>query len=1306
MLPVQSGFARLFQPWQPQVIEEPAQLDQLQFIELPPVSSYQQLLNARDFPAIQNQFLAEILELKRLAYQYVNHRYDRALDVFRAKIESTQSFNYDVLMPIYRETRFQIHQLILLLRRHHRDHLPTTVEAHPKMACDDYITSVLHDCLDGIDLCLSGVHSRFSTVVPSLEAACATELDGKLYKIRNDLFRLFVQSFMLQLRREGCRVSTIMEIHWFNGLFNLYCENLALPLTVDPLAKHFLTDENLARYLSAAPLSVCAFTIMQTLVSDWSEQMAAALASVGCSHWLTGPVRGDENTAAGVNILNNQVFRPINNMMGISNPLNFMVVMDSVGDDSFHLKRHREKMFAWASKHLCAASTTVFAAINGGASGMYIGTIGHIYFWVFRSSQLHIGQACVLPPELELSVQLPHLQTIDFSTWPETTALALLTQALEQTTDGEDVAAFFLNPEVIRQLAMLPEFIRQSLSAQLREKLLSAGGSFQQALYHQLCHYFADCTNLRFSTKLFDWLTDTLLKPVLYELKQRSIDIAQFTAQLDCWQISTFTLQQMRELLTPEDCQRLFRDALAQEQADTLCHLLSTGHCDLLTELRSNEHRLTPLALFACRGKLAGVQYLLSRLVPSLEAIDINGCTPLQRAADNGYTLIVRALLAVPGLSVNATDSHGWSALHHATAKGQTGCVREILRSTWTDINLRTADGDTSLNLAAQTGHVDCLLELLNASGIDVNLPDCNSCTPLYNACYFRHMPCFTALLATPGIAINKCNHLGSTALNNAARMGLSKMLQALLQITGINVNLPDNSGRTPLHSAAEKRNVECIRLLTVAPGLDPNALTGEGISPLHIAAALGYSDVVRELLKSPGIRVNSVTCNGWTPMRWAVEKGHQECVQELLQVPGIQTNSQTPDTSLLVAQVIMGRPWRALVLRSLKKEGTAINDKFLGMSALNKVAGMGYVKILKELLEVPGIDVNSIDNFGVTPLHAAVIGNFLECVEALLSMPDIEVNQAILTCGWTALYLAARSGFYGCTRALLKAENIRVNQTAHNGQTALHVAAELGMEGCLEVLLLAPGIDVNKRDIKGLTPLYQAAVNGRRGCVKVLLRVAAVDVNAADNCSITPLHGAVLKNQLECVRLLLSAPGIDVNQMTNRGVTALNFAIECGTLECVRELLRVTRLQVNLACCQRMPPLHNAALRGQWEFIRALLEVPGIKVNKRSITGDTALNLAANKGHLECVRELLKAPDIDVNLGANDGSTPLHSAASKGNLACVLALIGTSGVDLKKKNLIGMTPLDLADQNGHHGCYKLIAGKLSSLFPDCSDLL
>lgn len=1300
MLPMQSGFAKLFQPWQPQVIEEPAQLDQCQFIELPPVSSYQQLLNAPDFPAIQSQFLGEIVELKQLAHQYVNHHYDRALDVFRAKITCTGLSIPDDRLPIYRETRFQIHQLILLLRRHRQDHLPATAEARPKMACDDYITSVLHDCLDGIDLCLSGVHSRFSTAVPNLEAARATELDGKLYKVRNDLFCRFVQSFILQLRREGCRVLTIMEIHWFNGLYNLYCENLALPLIVDSLANHYLTDENLARYLSAAPLSVCAFTIMQTLVSDWSEQMAAALASVGCSHWLTGPVRSDENTTAGVNILNNQVFRPINNMTGSSNPLNFMAVMDSVGDDSFHLKRHREKMFAWACKHLFAGNTTVFATVNGGASDMYIGTIGHIYFWVFHSSQrLHTGQVWVLPPELDLSVQLPHLQTIDFSTWPETTALALLTQALEQTTDGRDVAAFFLNPEVASQLAMLPEFIRQSLSAQLSEKLLSAGGSFQQALCHQLCHYFAGCTNLSLSTKPLDWLMDTLLlQPVLYVLKQRGIDIAQLTAHLNCWQISTFTSQQMRELLTPEDCLRLFRDALAHEQVDNLCHLLFTEHCDSLIERRSNELRLTPLALFARRGKLAGVQYLLSRLIPALEARDIKGYTPLQSAVQNGHTLIVRALLAVPGLSVNATDSRGWSALHHATAEGRTDCVRELLRSTWIDINLRTGEGETPLNLAAQTGHLDCLLELLQAPGIDVNLPACNSCTPLHNACYFRHMPCFTALLATPGIAINKCNHLGTTVLNIAARMGLSDMLQAVLRVTGVDVNLSDHLGRTPLHSAVENRNVECIRLLMAVPGIDLNALTGRGMSPLNVAAASGYSDGIRELLKSSGVQVNSVNCNGWTLLQRAIERGHWECVWELLRVPGIQIKTQAQDGSLSVAQAVRGS-WLECPL-SLQKGGIAINDKFQGMSSLNHVARSGCADMLRELLKMSGIDVNSIDNNGKTPLHAAVDGNSLECVKALLGVPDIEVNQAIHTDGRTALCLAASSGFYGCTRALLRAENIQVNQTAHNGQTALHFAARCGQTECLKALLLAPGIDVNKRDINGFTPLHLAADNGQLSCVEALLRVTRVNVNVANNCAITPLHSAVLSNQLGCVRLLLSAPGIDINQMTSRGVTALSFAIGCDSLECVRELLRVTGVQVNLASCHSMPPLLKAAFCGRPEFIRALLAVPGIKVNKRSIAGNTALNIAADKGHLECLRELLKAPDIDVNLGANNGSTPLHSAASKGYLTCVLALIVTSGVDLKKKNLIGKTPLDLARQNRHYGCYKLIANQLYRLPP------
>ncbi|WP_422451142.1 hypothetical protein [Endozoicomonas sp. ALB091] len=41
----------------------------------------------------------------------------------------------------------------------------------------------------------------------------------------------------------------------------------------------------------------------------------------------------------------------------------------------------------------------------------------------------------------------------------------------------------------------------------------------------------------------------------------------------------------MKKLLTPHDCQRLFKQALILGEVETLSNLLLTGHCDQLTSI-------------------------------------------------------------------------------------------------------------------------------------------------------------------------------------------------------------------------------------------------------------------------------------------------------------------------------------------------------------------------------------------------------------------------------------------------------------------------------------------------------------------------------------------------------------------------------------------------------------------------------------------------------------------------------------------------------------------------------------------------
>ena len=1184
---------RLFQPWKPPVRLESIEAEQSHFIELPPVTSYRQLLDEPAFQGIKTQFLCDIRELERLAHRYVGDQFDRALDHFHKKLCEPAETDFDTLLPIYRETRFHIRQLVLQLRIHERDAYSLPV-SDQHQAGNDYVASLLCECFDGINLCLPGVHSRFSAGLVNLQAASANGLDDRLYKARSDLYCTFVRSFMLQKYRDGYCVPKGMEVHWFNGLHNLYCDNLALHFIDDSLAQAYINDQDLASFLASVHISVNACTVLREIANDWSGQLIATLARVGCSHWLNQPAGAEENTAIGVNALNSQVFGPMNGLMGTTtnNPIDLTAVMDCTIDDSFHLKRHWEKMLAWITAHFYRASAVVFADISGcGGTATYIGSINELYFWVFESAcPLNPGQGCAFTPDEFTSLQLPHLLTIDFSTWPELTAFALLTQAMRQTGDAEDIAAFFLSPLIRHQLNLLPDTVMTALTEQLREKLVYGDTGFREALSHRVCYYVA--TVLRFgSTALtalncVDWLIHTpLLQPVLSQLHSAGVAISLITSRLKSWEIAEFTLQQIAELFTPQDCQRLFIQAFRLGQTELAVNLLLTGHCQAAIR-------------FACQcgqfshespGGMGGLNYLQSLAPADLNRLDDNGSSLLHHAVRRGYLMAVRVLLKLPGVAVNVEDNRGRTPLGWAINYRQQAIIAALLTREDIDVN-KAPDGDPSpLQMAAQNGQLAALRLLLAAQGVDVNVRDCSGCTPILAAVSKNDHLCVRALVAARGIDVNVTNNNGWTPLCTAAYYGHVECIQELLEAEKIQLNLTTyDCGGTPLFCAAKKNQPECLKVLLAQPGVSVNAASINSYTPLHVAASQGFDQCLLELLKRPDIDVNLLSKEGTTPLHEAVLHKQLGCLQLLLEHEGLRVNAVS------------------------EKRGAALN--------ISCVKGLG--DCVKVLLGVRGIDVNQKLN-GCSPLSSAVRRGSLDIVHALLAVPGIDVNAAN-SLGMTPLHIAVGKGFLLCTKALLKMPGIAINALTNEGKTPLNYAAEHGRHHCLLALLMTGNADVNLPSYRGLTPL----------------------------------HSAVKANKPVCVAALVKAPGVDVNKVSVCGLTALQIAADECKVECINKLLEASGIMVNLATRYgSLPPLHRAARSGAVDCLRLLSRASGVDINRQCQKGLTALHLAASHGRLDCLLELLAVPGIRTDLTCRLGLTPEQSAIKNDHPVCALIL-------------------------------------------------
>lgn len=1061
MLTVQSeiNHCRLFQFWQPDPVLKQTTSERSSFIELPGVSSYQQLIDDPAFAGIQAQFLADIKELKRLAHAHVNDQYDKAIDAFHSMLKKPSPSLVDGLLPLYRETRFHVHQLVAQLR----DHL---------IQGNDYMALILHQCLNDIGLCPAGVHSRFATSILDLQASVATGLDGHLFTVRNDLFRSLIHSFMFQRQREGFAITQAAEIHWFNGLYNLHCQRLGLPVIDDPVAHHLFGSHLRQRFSSAVELAVNACTVLRQLSDNWSERLESTLAGVGCSAWLTRPTRGDEPTAVAINLLNSKVFYPINAMMGTvaQHPLDLTSLMDDAGDDSFHLKRHKEKMLAWVAGQFFAEDTNVFALISG---TRYIGTINQLYFWVFDSLRpLAIGEACVFANEQHTSLRLSHLRNIDFSTWSESTVFALLTQALEQTTEASEIAAFFLNPQANGQVGQLSDDLIQALSTLLTNKLEDYGEVFKQTLCQCLCDYFTSCTTTVVLPQVIALLINTpLLGPMLARLGALNKDISPITSRLNSWQIAGFSALQAGQLM-PGDCQRLYRQALRLEQGPVIGDLLLTGHCDGLVHRVNQKNGRTALGILARHGIVDGVKYLLNLADVAINHRDHVGQTPLHLAVIHDHLECVKLLLQEPSIQVNALSAEGFSPLNCAASLGLVDICKVLLKAPDIEIN-RPNDKDwTPLCSAAAEGYAQVVRELVKAQGIHFNQGNCLGCSPLLCASHCGYVDVVDELLCLSGVLVNKVNNDGCTSLNTAAAKGHVLVVKRLVKAPGIKVNLKDHDGWTPLNTAALMGHPEVVEALLEVPDILVNEANDLGFSPLHSASVRGYVAVVEKLLGTSGVGVNQVcqdggasgvvvnqVCkDGCTALHMAAQKGHLPVVKALLRAQEVNVNLKSHDGWTPLNCAVSGG-YLDVVEALLDVPGILVNEgNSLGCSPLHCAALQGHTAIIKALLAKATVDVNHQTLDGFTPLHCAIKHGRLEIAKALLAMPDIDVNVKEYTNGLTPLHFACHFGFADCVRALLQMPNIRIDEGCSSGFTPLRVALLFRHVDCVRELLKHTG--------------------------------------------------------------------------------------------------------------------------------------------------------------------------------------------------------------------------------------------------------
>jgi ankyrin repeat protein len=210
----------------------------------------------------------------------------------------------------------------------------------------------------------------------------------------------------------------------------------------------------------------------------------------------------------------------------------------------------------------------------------------------------------------------------------------------------------------------------------------------------------------------------------------------------------------------------------------------------------------------------------------------------------------------------------------------------------------------------------------------------------------------------------------------------------------------------------------------------------------------------------------------------------------------------------------------------------------------------------IRDVVSADPTTINLQDKAGNTPLHLAVINNYLPLMD------------------W------------------LKGHGADPNSRGPYGDRPLHTAviSDRNSDGRVIRILLRMGADVNAPNDYGDTPLHRAAYHGLTETARLLLKNKADVSRRAQRGETALLYASRPQGHPETVLALLEG-GAEVNGADNFGMTPLHGAAMIGNVDVARVLIDKGRADLNRQNLNGYTPLHVAAIGGKTVFVQFLLE-------------------------------------------------------------------------------------------------------------------
>lgn len=378
---------------------------------------------------------------------------------------------------------------------------------------------------------------------------------------------------------------------------------------------------------------------------------------------------------------------------------------------------------------------------------------------------------------------------------------------------------------------------------------------------------------------------------------------------------------------------------------------------------------------------------------------------------------------------------------------------------------------------------------------------------------------------------------LMGSELHKLVKKGKTEKVKEYLQLNPGELNSKDKYNWTALQLAAATGREDIVKLL-LNKGASLNDVDEYGFSALHLAALKGKHKIFEMLVDHGAVLQTDTRAKTVSQKIFETTAIRDELVDLLFNNPD--------DKNRILNRLAQKKQGDSVVFARLNMEESWIDVKLERDLASNDPAAMGQLKISPDALQqlrsladkfvAKRIDTRKTGNIGNTLLHIAVQDGDLIRVNKFIKSNPKWVNTKNYF-GITPLHYAAAGGFVDVARKLVQA-GAKVNTKTSSGVTPLYGAVSEKKEDMVR-FLIANGADVKVTTYDGATMLHIASTKP----IAELLVTAGAKVREPNKFGFTPLHIAAHYGHVEVAKYLLTR-GSRLESRTNTGWTPLCEAV------------------------------------------------------------------------------------------------------------------------------------------------------------------